>query len=91
MKTGSRPRRGANAFVILADNSQSLQIRDDDTTRTRGDWVRDLLRQESVHVDLAPHLGHLDERQRGLGADFDNLTGFVNDPRTYGFEVRYKF
>jgi len=25
---GSRPRRGANAFVILADNSQSLLIRD---------------------------------------------------------------
>ena len=25
--TGSKPRRGANAFVILADNSQSLQIR----------------------------------------------------------------
>ena len=23
--------------------------------------------------------------------DFDNLTGFVDDPRTYGFEVRYKF
>ncbi len=45
--TGSRPRRGANEFVILADNSQSLKIRDDDTTRTRGDWVRDLLRPES--------------------------------------------
>jgi uncharacterized membrane protein len=45
--TGSRPRRGANEFVILADNSQSLKIRDDDTTRTRGDWMRDLLRQES--------------------------------------------
>ena len=29
--TGSRPRRGANAFVILADNSQSLQIRDGET------------------------------------------------------------
>ena len=43
--TGSRPRRGANAFVILADNSQSLLIRDDETTRTRGDWVRDRLRQ----------------------------------------------
>ena len=26
--TGSRPRRGANAFVVLADNSQSLLIRD---------------------------------------------------------------
>ena len=31
--TGSRPRRGANAFVILADNSQSLQIRDGETTQ----------------------------------------------------------
>ena len=43
--TGSRPRRGANAFVILADNSQSLLIRDDETARTRGEWLRDLLRQ----------------------------------------------
>ena len=41
--TGTRPRRGANAFVILADNSQSLLIRDDDATRTRGDWLRDVL------------------------------------------------
>ena len=31
--TGTRPLRGANAFVILADNSQSLQIRDDQTSR----------------------------------------------------------
>jgi len=23
--------------------------------------------------------------------DFDNLTGFVNDPRTYGLEARYRF
>lgn len=45
--TGSRPRRGENAFVILADNSQSLLIRDDSTGRTRGEWVRDLLREES--------------------------------------------
>jgi uncharacterized membrane protein len=46
--TGSRPRRGANAFVILADNSQSLQIRDGNTTRTNGDWMRGLLRGESA-------------------------------------------
>ena len=26
--TGTRPRRGANAFAVVADNSQSLQIRD---------------------------------------------------------------
>jgi len=56
--TGSRPRRGANAFVILADNSQSLLIRDDNTTRTRGEWVRDRLGQES------------DWKTR-LGQDFD--------------------
>ncbi|HEV3166213.1 MAG TPA: hypothetical protein VGZ22_19465 [Isosphaeraceae bacterium] len=46
--TGSRPRPGANAFVILADNSQSLLIRDDNNTSTRGDWMRDLLSKESA-------------------------------------------
>ena len=45
--TGSRPRRGANAFVLLADNSQSLLIHDDQATTTRGDWVRDRLKKES--------------------------------------------
>ncbi len=46
--SGSRPRRGANAFVILADNSQSLQIRDGQSTRTNGDWMRGLLKGESA-------------------------------------------
>jgi uncharacterized membrane protein len=46
--TGTRPRRGANAFVILADNSQSLQIRDGKDPRTRGEWVRGLLGKESA-------------------------------------------
>src|SRR5262245_39859762 len=41
--TGLKPRRGANAFVILADNSQSLLIRDGRDSRTRGDWLRDRL------------------------------------------------
>src|SRR5689334_22770563 len=45
--TGTQPRRGANAFVILADNSQSMQIRDGGDDRTRGDRARDLLRKES--------------------------------------------
>jgi hypothetical protein len=45
--TGMRPRRGANAFVILADNSQSLQIRDDKSSPTRGEWVRARLNGES--------------------------------------------
>ncbi len=45
--TGSRPRRGANAFVVLADNSQSLRIRDDASSPTRGDWLRERLQKES--------------------------------------------
>jgi len=46
--TGTQPKRGANAFVILADNSQSLKIRDDDATRTRGERVREALQGESA-------------------------------------------
>ena len=33
----------------------------------------------------------LDEVKVTGAIDFDNLTGFVNDPRTYGIELRYKF
>ena len=65
--TGTRPRRGANAFVILADNSQSLLIRDDESNRTRGEWMRDVLRQD------APW------RTR-LGQDFD-VRGYAFDTR----------
>ena len=46
--TGVRPRKGANAFVVLADNSQSLQIRGDGSASTRGDWVRDRLRKDAA-------------------------------------------
>ena len=41
--SGTKPRRGANAFVILADNSQSMLIRDGKETKTRGEWLRDRL------------------------------------------------
>ena len=70
--TGTRPLRGANAFVILADNSQSLRIRDDNTTGTRGEWLRDVLRQE------APW------RTR-LGQDFD-VRGYVFDTHLRGVD-----
>jgi hypothetical protein len=63
--TGSRPRRGANAFVILADNSQSLLIRDDQAAGTRGEWVRKLLQKESSW-------------KRRLEQDFD-VRGYVFD------------
>jgi hypothetical protein len=58
MLTGSRPKSGANAFVVLADNSQSLLIRDDPSAPSRGEWVRDRLKKDSTWVTR-------------LGQDFD--------------------
>jgi len=47
MLSGLKPKRGANAFVILADNSQSMLIRDGGDSKTRGDWLRDRLAKEA--------------------------------------------
>ena len=41
--TRQRVKPGANFFVVLADNSQGLQIKDRGTTRTRGESLRSLL------------------------------------------------
>jgi uncharacterized membrane protein len=76
--TGTRPRRGANAFVILADNSQSLSVRDDQAARTRGDWVRDLLRKQSpwqtrLGQDFDVRSYVFDSHLRAVGG-FDGLT-----------------
>ena len=38
-----RARPGANLFAVLADNSQSLQVRDPGATRARGEELRELL------------------------------------------------
>lgn len=52
--TGKRARPHANAFVVLADNSQSLLIHDDHSDRTRGDWMRELLtKEQGWHTRLA--------------------------------------
>ncbi|MGO9471405.1 MAG: glutamine amidotransferase [Isosphaeraceae bacterium] len=56
--TGKHARPHANAFVVLADNSQSLLIRDEGADRTRGDWVRELLTKDP-------------EWQTRLGQDFN--------------------
>jgi uncharacterized membrane protein len=45
--TGSKPKRGANAFVVLADNSQSMLIRDGQGAASRGDWLRERLGKEA--------------------------------------------
>lgn len=41
--SGQRARPGANLFAVLADNSQSLRVKDRGATRTRGDVLRDWL------------------------------------------------
>jgi uncharacterized membrane protein len=45
--TGSKPKRGANAFVVLADNSQSMLIRDGGGPASRGDWLRERLGKDA--------------------------------------------
>jgi uncharacterized membrane protein len=57
--TGTRPQPGANVFVVLVDNSQSMQVRDGDSSEaSRADWVKRLLE------------GNAAWRTR-LGQDFD--------------------
>lgn len=46
--SGVRPRPGANLFVLLADNSQSLQVHDVDEEQSRGEKLRELLNQEQA-------------------------------------------
>jgi len=44
------------------------------------------------HYEIAAYARNLLNQIRVTGAiDFDNLTGFVNDPRIIGFDARYKF
>ncbi len=41
--SGQRARPGANLFVVLADNSQGMQIKDRGEPRSRGEFLRGLL------------------------------------------------
>ncbi len=43
MWTGQRARPGANLFLVLADNSQGMQVKDAGATATRGDELRALV------------------------------------------------
>ncbi len=63
--TGTRPRPGSNLFLVVADNSRSLQIADAGSTQTRGQILREQL------GDDAPWLTR-------LGQDFD-LRRYVID------------
>jgi uncharacterized membrane protein len=76
--TGSKPRRGANAFVILADNSQSMLIRDGQQASTRGEWLRDRLGKETpwktrLEQDFDVRRYAFDSHLRAVDG-FDSLT-----------------
>ncbi len=45
--TRQRARPGANAFLIVADNSEGLRIKDEGSTRSRGEMLRELLSPKS--------------------------------------------
>ncbi len=74
--TGSKPKKGANAFVVVADNSQSLLIRDDRDGPTRGDWIRGQL----AHED-----GQEAPWRTRLGQDFD-VRRYVIDSHLRGVD-----
>ncbi|WP_435015320.1 glutamine amidotransferase [Tundrisphaera sp. TA3] len=72
--TGTRPRKGANSFAVLVDNSRSLQIRDRDDQRSRGDWVRDQVRSGSP---WATRLGQdFDARSYVFDSHLRSVEGF---------------
>ena len=56
--SGKRPRPGANLFLMLADDSQSLTVNDQKRDQTRGEELKELLMSESAW-------------QTQLGQDFD--------------------
>ena len=45
--SGTRPRTGANVFVVLADNSQSLQLHDPGVKESRGERLREQLAEKT--------------------------------------------
>ncbi|WP_165219395.1 glutamine amidotransferase [Aquisphaera insulae] len=76
--TYAHPRPGANAFAILADDSQSLRIRDDGESNSRGEILRDQLRQgpgwqARLGQEFDVRRFAFDARLRSID-DFDRLT-----------------
>jgi len=65
--SGQRAKPGANLFIVLADNSQGMQIKDQGATRSRGDFLHDLLKS-----DKSTWLEKLDENFQLRRYSFDS-------------------
>jgi hypothetical protein len=73
---GRRAKSGANLFVVVADNSSGMNIRDREATRSRGEILRDILRADwpaalAGNFQVRQYL--FDSRLRRT-ADFSELT-----------------
>jgi uncharacterized membrane protein len=69
--SGTRPRPGANLFILLADDSQSMQIHDPGVRKSRGEILRRCLFDESpwntrLEQDFDVRRYAFAERLRGL-------------------------
>lgn len=78
--SSQRARPGANLFLLVADNSQSLTLTDAGETRTRGERLREVLTETSAawHVRLEQDF----EVRR---YQFDGAVQFVTDFRRLDF------
>ena len=71
--SGTRARPGANTFAVLADNSQSMTLKDRDSRQTRADQLKDLTKKESPW--LARLQQDFDVRQYAFDTQLRALVG----------------
>lgn len=74
--SGVRPRPGANLFILLADDSQSLQVHDADEAQSRGEKLKELLKQDRAwQVRLQQDF---DIRNYSFGNQLDSTGDFTD-------------
>jgi uncharacterized membrane protein len=76
----SRPEPGANSLVVLADTSQSLQIKDDGANETRAEILSELLDESSSEPTW---LTKLDDQFELRRYQFDSKASRVSDFGNY--------
>lgn len=73
--SGQRARPGANLFAIAADDSQSLQVKDSDSPKTRGETAKDWL-DPARHTWQSRLAEDFEVRRYAFGTRLQNLGDF---------------
>ncbi len=81
--SGQRAKPGANIFVVLADNSQGMQIKDRDAKESRSDFLRGLL-----DVSHQPWLTKLEDNFQLRRYSFDSRLQSTRDFSEMKFDGR---